>query len=327
MNKKDALRTYGTVLVCMMLLNFLLPRLLPGGPLDYIEGSDSGAMITETQKEAILAHYGLDQPVYVQFVQYLKDIILFDFGHSFSSKLPVREMILANLPNTLFIVGVAAIISTVLGLFFGLISGWKSGGRVDRSILMWMLGLSAIPEFLVGLILLLLFAVSVQWFPLSGAETPFLRDANMFTVFIDRLHHAFLPIMTLVLVNISSVYLIMRNSTIQIANEPFIEFAKIKGVKRATILFKHVAKAAILPIFTLIVIKIGTLLTGAVFVETVFSYPGIGKLLQEAILSRDYPLMHGLFFMFTVIILLLNALADLFYSRLDPRVKKVGENG
>ncbi|MBD8006475.1 ABC transporter permease [Bacillus norwichensis] len=322
---KSSIRTYGAVLVIVICLNFLLPRLLPGGPLDYIEGSDSGAIVTEAQRNAILEYYQLNESTTVQFLHYVKGVFTFDFGISFIYKAPVRDLLISYLPNTLLIVGIASVISTIIGIIAGLLAGWWNGRKMEQSLLYAVLTISAIPEFLIGLVLLLLLAVQVQWFPLSGAQTPFLRDATWWHMVIDRMYHATLPIITLVVVNIASVYLMMRNSAIEILREPFIEFAKVKGISRKRILLTHLGKAAILPVFTLIMIRLSTLFTGAVFVETVFSYPGIGRLLQEAIMARDYPLMHGLFFVFTIIVLLFNAIADVMYVRLDPRMKSGAE--
>lgn len=322
---KSSIRTYGAVLVIVICLNFLLPRLLPGGPLDYIEGSDSGAIVTEAQRNAILEYYQLNESTTVQFLHYVKGVFTFDSGISFIYKAPVRDLLISYLPNTLLIVGIASVISTIIGIIAGLLAGWWNGRKMEQSLLYAVLTISAIPEFLIGLVLLLLLAVQVQWFPLSGAQTPFLRDATWWHMVIDRMYHATLPIITLVVVNIASVYLMMRNSAIEILREPFIEFAKVKGISRKRILLTHLGKAAILPVFTLIMIRLSTLFTGAVFVETVFSYPGIGRLLQEAIMARDYPLMHGLFFVFTIIVLLFNAIADVMYVRLDPRMKSEAE--
>ena len=321
MKDKSSFKTYVLVFILIVLLNFLLPRLLPGGPLDFIEGSENGVMMTEAHKQAMIAYYQLEDSASEQFVNYLKGVLTFDYGFSFTHKSPVKEVIVSSLANTLFVVGISTILSLGIGLVLGLLSGWWSSKKRERWLLISMLGFSAIPEFLVGLTLLLLFAVNVHLFPLSGAETPFLRDASFIEIAIDRLHHAFLPITTLTFVSVASMYMMMRNSTIQVLKEPFIEFTRAKGISPKQIMFKHVAKAAILPIFTLMTNRIGTLLTGAVFVETVFSYPGIGKLLQEAILTRDYPLMHGLIFLFAFIILLINASADRLYAKLDPRVK------
>lgn len=312
---------YGTVFVILILLNFFLPRLMPGGPIEYLEGLDSGPMLTEQQKASMIEYYNLDASYLKQFVDYIVGIFKFDFGYSFSYKEPVTDLIFNHLPYTLWIVGISTILSIVIGVFLGLWSGWYYFKRNDRPFMLTMMAIGTLPEFLIGMGLLLIFAVYLQVFPMSGASTPFIDSTNSWAVLVDYAKHALLPIITLTIVSISSTYLLVRNETIQVIASPFIEFAQMKGIKRNRLVYRHIFRNAMLPIFTLLMIRIGMLFTGAIFVETLFSYPGIGKLLKEAVLSRDYPLMHGLFFVFSAIVLFFNALADLLYPKLDPRVK------
>lgn len=312
---------YGTVFVILILLNFFLPRLMPGGPIEYLEGLDSGPTLTEQQKASMIEYYNLDASYLKQFVDYIVGIFKFDFGYSFSYKEPVTDLIFNHLPYTLWIVGISTILSIVIGVFLGLWSGWYYFKRNDRPFMLTMMAIGTLPEFLIGMGLLLIFAVYLQVFPMSGASTPFIDSTNSWAVLVDYAKHALLPIITLTIVSISSTYLLVRNETIQVIASPFIEFAQMKGIKRNRLVYRHIFRNAMLPIFTLLMIRIGMLFTGAIFVETLFSYPGIGKLLKEAVLSRDYPLMHGLFFVFSAIVLFFNALADLLYPKLDPRVK------
>lgn len=312
---------YGTVFVLLILLNFFLPRLMPGGPIEYLEGLDTGPTLTEEQKEMLKEYYQLDGSLQEQLVRYLRGLLTFDFGVSFMHKQPVTDLILAHLPYTLFIVGISTVFSLILGILLGLWSGWFYYQRGDRPLMMFMMAVGALPEFLVGMILLLVFSVYLGLFPMSGASTPFLENETGWGIMLDALRHATLPIASLTILSISSTYLLVRNEAIQVIASPFIEFAKMKGLSNQRLLYRHIFKNALLPVFTLMMIRIGTHFTGAIFIETLFSYPGIGNLLKEAVLSRDYPLMHGLFFVFSVMILALNAFADLLYPKLDPRVK------
>ena len=168
---------------------------------------------------------------------------------------------------------------------------------------------------------MIVFGVMLNILPMSGAHTPFLENESGWAKLIDVAEHAILPIVTLTTVNLTRIYFLVRNETIQVASSPYIEFARMKGVREFRLIYRHTFKNVMIPIFTLIMIRIGFTFTGAIFVETLFSYPGIGQLLKESILSRDYPLMHGLFLLFALMILLCNALADLLYPKLDPRVK------
>ncbi|MED4609226.1 MULTISPECIES: ABC transporter permease [Paenibacillus] len=319
---KQAL-TYAGVLIFVLLLNFWLPRLMPGGPVDFLTGGgeDGAIFLTEVQKQAMLAYYHLDDSLWAQFTSYIRGLFTFDFGLSISYKQPVIEVIAEHLPWTLLIVGASTVLSTAAGLATGLLSAWWHPGRSDRSWFVGMLTLSAIPEFLIGMLLLII--LSVQWglMPLGGAETAFLRSSGWWGHAVDIARHAALPTLTLTLTNMSGLYLLMRNEAIRVRREPFVEFAEAKGIGERALLLRHVALNAALPLVTVIVMRIGGLVAGSVLAETVFAYPGIGKLLQEAILARDYPLLHGLFLLITVAVLLLNLLADLIYPRLDPRIR------
>ena len=289
MSRSNQIYTYIGVLVFVLLLNFWLPRLLPGGPVDFLTGGteDGAVFVSEVQREAMLDYYNLNDSLWEQFTSYITGIFTLDFGLSISYKTPVFDVIWVRLPWTLLIVGTATVLSVVIGLFAGLLSAWRHPDKTDRSLFLSMLGLSAIPEFIIGMILLILLAVEFKWLPLGGAETAFLRSPLWFDHVADIIKHMVLPVITLTLSNVASMYLFMRNEAIRVRNEPFIEFASSKGIGGQAVLMRHVARNAALPLVTIIAIRIGGLLAGSVLVETVFSYPGIGKLLQEAILARD----------------------------------------
>ncbi|GBF76961.1 ABC transporter permease [Paenibacillus sp. 598K] len=326
-SKKAA--SYGLVLLFIILLNFWLPRLLPGGPVDYITGggAEGAVFLTEAQKAAMLEYYKLNASLGEQFRQYMKGIATFEFGLSVGQKAPVYEVILARLPWTLLIVGLASLLSIVIGLLAGLYSAWKHPGRTDRGLFLSMLGISSIPEFLIGMTLLIALAAKLGWFPLSGARTAFLRSDSSWEAALDVLRHAALPALTLTLSSLAGLYLLMRNEALRVREEPYIEFAAAKGASSRVIVFRHIARNASLPLVTLIMIRMGMLIAGSILVETVFAYPGIGKLLQEAILGRDYPLLHGLFLLITLFVLLLNLIGDLLYPYLDPRIRKAENSG
>ncbi|MCY9516386.1 ABC transporter permease [Paenibacillus apiarius] len=320
--------TYLYVLIFVLLLNFVLPRLLPGGPIDFLEGGEDGPVfISDAQKAAMRDYYHLDESAWMQLADYVKGIFTFDFGQSFTYKMPVYEVIMNRLPWTLLIVGVATVLSIVIGIAAGLLSAWRHAGNHDRGWFLTMISVSTIPDFLTGMLFVLGFSVKWDWFPLGGAETPFYTPNGWWDLVIDVSWHAALPVVTLTVANTASIYLLMRNEAIRVLREPFIEFALAKGVGSGTILYRHVLRNAILPIITMVVVRLGGLLAGSVLVETVFSYPGIGNLLQEAILARDYPLLHGLFVLMTVFVLLLNMAADRIYPLLDPRIQTGKQGG
>ncbi|SFM21922.1 peptide/nickel transport system permease protein [Paenibacillus sp. 1_12] len=329
MLKNNKYSSYLLVLVFVLLLNFWLPRLLPGGPVEYIMGGgeDGVVFLTEAQKAAMLEYYHLDDSVGTQFMKYLKGIFTFDFGLSINYKAPVYAIIIERLPWTLCIVGIASVFSIIIGLLAGLYSAWRYPGKMDRSLFLSMLSLSTIPEFLIGMVLLISMSVKLKWFPLSGAQTAFLRSDLWIDHVTDIVRHAVLPALTLTIGSLAGMYLLMRNEAIRVRNEPYTEFASAKGIGWQGIMFKHIARNAALPLVTMIIIRMGALMAGSIIVETVFAYPGVGKLLQEAILGRDYPLLHGLFLMMTLFVLLLNFIADMMYPYLDPRIRTAVKRG
>ena len=298
---------------------------MPGGPLEYLDGQESGVTLTEQQKSSMIEYYGLNDSIVEQFFNYLIGLVQLDFGFSYSYKLPVTDIIMDHISYTLWIVGISSFLSILIGIVLGLISGWAHHRKGDHSLMSTMLAIGALPEFLFGMLLLIVFAVMFDILPMSGAHTPFLENESWGMQWLDTIKHALLPIATLTIVNLTRIYFLVRNETIQVASSAYIEFAKMKGVRELRLIYRHTFRNVLIPIFTLMMIRIGFTFTGAIFVETLFSYPGIGQLLKESILSRDYPLMHGLFLLFAVMILLCNALADYFYPKLDPRVKG-GEN-
>lgn len=314
--------TYAAVLILVILFNFLLPRFLPGGPVEYMAGGENASLfMSEEQKAVVLSYYHLNEPLWRQFVDYLYGVMTLNFGMSLTYKTSALAVVWSRLPWTLLIVGVSTLLSIAAGLLAGLYSAWKQRQGGGQPLFLTMLAVSAIPEFLLGLVFLIIFSIKLHWFPIGGAVTAFADQTRRLDEALDVLRHAALPILTLTVANISGLYLLARSEAGAALRQPFIEFAEAKGIGRGKLVFRHVLRNAILPMFTMIVIRIGGMLAGAVLVETVFSYPGAGKLLQEAILNRDYPLMHALFFIITVTALLLNMIADFLYSKLDPRIR------
>jgi peptide/nickel transport system permease protein len=315
--------------VVIIVLNFVLPRLMPGGPIAYLEGGGDDSMMlimTQEQKEKLLDYYGLDQPLHQQFFNFATGIFRGDLGTSIHFKTPVTEVIYAHAKWTVFLVGISILITVLMGILLGVASAWMQGSKRDYTLFTFLLTVGAIPEFVVAILLLLFFSIQWQWFPLSGSVTPFAEYgggmAGTIRYLGDLLHHAVLPVLTLTLANTPSIYLLMRASTLTVLQEPYLFATEAKGLSRMRILFLHTLKNALPPVMTLISLRIAFLFTGAILVETVFSYPGMGKLLYIAILSRDYPLMHGLFLVFTTVILLMNLAAELLYPILDPRIRR-----
>jgi peptide/nickel transport system permease protein len=311
---------YVIVIFLMLTLNFLLPRLMPGNPLVFLAGEDVGFM-SSTEKEAILEKHGLNQSIWQQYGTYIKNILTGDFGYSYQQKRPITELLIERLPWTLLLTGLGLVISTVIGVLFGTISAWKRGTKTDANLLTMFMFLSAMPSFWVGMILVSIFAAQLGWFPVFGAEAAWSNLKGM-DRFIDIVKHLVLPLSTLVLISVTSTFMIMRYSMLNVLGEDYIMMAKAKGVKDKVIKYKHAMRNALLPVATVFMLSLGFTLGGATVIETVFAYPGVGRLMFESVLSRDYPLIQATFLIITFSVVIANFLADLLYPLLDPKVGK-----
>lgn len=302
---------------------------MPGGPIAYLEGGgDESAMIvmTQEQQEKLLAYYDIDKPLPRQFILFVTGVFQGDLGMSIHFKSPVTEIIYAHAKWTIFLVGISIFLTVLIGTLLGVTSAWLQGSRRDYAIFSCLLAVGAMPEFVIAILFLLFFSIQLQWFPLGGSVTPFAEYGQgvLGTIAFlgDWLHHAALPVLTLVLANLSSIYLLIRASTGTVLREPYIFAAEAKGLSQKRILYCHTLRNALLPVMTLISLRIAFLFTGVILIETVFSYPGMGRLLYSAIIARDYPLMHGLFLVFTAAILTMNLVSELLYPILDPRIRR-----
>ncbi|KQL49821.1 peptide ABC transporter permease [Brevibacillus choshinensis] len=312
---------YVFVIFIMLTLNFLLPRLMPGSPLAFLAGEDVGLM-SASEKEAILESHGLNKSLWEQYALYLKNIVTGDFGYSYQQKMPIIEIVLDRLSWTLLLTGLNLIISTVLGVLFGTISAWKRGSNRDISLLTGFMFLSAMPSFWLGMILVSIFASQLGLFPIYGAETAWSNLKGLDRV-LDVGHHLVLPLTTLVLISVTNVFMTMRYSMLNVLGEDYIMMARAKGVKEKMIKYRHAMRNALLPVATVFMLSLGFMFGGATVIETVFAYPGIGRLMFEAVLSRDYPVIQASFLIITLSVVIANFLADVLYPILDP---KVGRN-
>jgi peptide/nickel transport system permease protein len=310
---------YVIVLFVAVTLNFLLPRMMPGNPLALIAGVDVG-LLTPEQRAELIEEVGLDDPVLDQYVDYWASIATGDLGTSYRSGRPIADMIAERLPWTLLIAGVALVVSGVVGVTLGAFSAWRRGGKIDLPLLTSMIALESLPSFWLGMLLISVFSVNLGLLPSFGAVTPAADLAGWERV-RDIAEHAALPIVTLSVLSIPGVYLTMRYSMLEVLGEDFIRTARAKGAREPRVLFGHVARNAIAPVVTYLAIQFGFAFGGAVITETVFSYPGLGRLVFEAVSGRDYPVMQAAFLVFTVAVLAANLVADLLYPILDPRTR------
>ena len=322
--KKNILRVaeYLLTIWVIVTVNFLLPRVMPGDPFLYIsaeEGQDT-AMFSEKQREYYRDFYGLDRPVVDQYLSYIGEVCTGNLGHSIYYGSSVRKLILRRLPWTLFLVLSAIALSSAGGLALGGFSATHRASWVDKFLFLLHVVLSSVPAFLIGLILLFVFAAGLRWFPLSGAITPFPAQQSFWQRLIDILQHGVLPIAALALARTAHMYLLSRGTVIGVLEKAYIRTARAKGLSKLRILLNHILRNAFPPVCTRIFMSLGTLVGGAILVENIFAYPGLGRLMRDAVLVHDYPLIQGIFLVVTILVLGANWAADWIQPKLDPRL-------
>lgn len=322
MRRYLAMRTLAMIITFIgaITIVFLLSRTTGDPFLELVEQDPS----TPPEVLARLrARYGLDKPLYLQYVDFILATFRGDFGHSLMFNGPVFDVIAKRLPWTIFLLFTTITISTVLSVYIGAYTAWKRGSKFDTSVNSLAIFLRATPAFWLGMIVLMVFGFYLDWFPLFGAieagknyggwlDPEFLKDVA---------YHAALPMGSLLLRQVGINVLYMRNATVEVLGEDFMTTARAKGCPERTMLFRHALKNSILPMVTVTALRFGFLVDGAILTETVFSYPGTGRLIFQAITNDDFFLIQGAFIMISVTVLIANFIADILYGVLDPRVK------
>lgn len=321
---------YTMLALAVLLLNFLLPRLLPGDPLDFdsAEGMNAAVAVLPAQARAELrAQYHLDDPLPAQLRAYIADLARGDLGWSISRSAPVAALIAERLPWTLALVLTATLVASALGVGLGLLTAWR-GGWTSRLILGTATALAALPEFLVAMLLLLLFAIGLEWFPLTGGQVTFAPPADDLTGWLvvlgNRLRRLMLPGVTLALAATAGFVLLTRGAVASVLGAPFLTTARAKGVREMRVALRHALPNALLPILTLFGIRLGHVLGGAIVVERVFGIPGVGFLAFEAVRARDYPVIQAVFLLSSMAVLVANLATELLYRWIDPRQASAG---
>jgi len=316
---------YLITMFLVLSLNFLLPRMMPGDPLAYLTGdplADMPVAISEEMRAKLLAYYGLDRPVAEQYGDYLLHLAHGNLGWSIYYNAPVSAILLGRLRWTLLLMGTATVIYVTLGILLGAISAWQRGTRTDVALLVSTFSFGSCPPFFLAMLLIIFLGVKLGAFPIGGAKNPAAIHPEGVGQVLDVLHHLFLPCLALVLTHLSGVYLLMRNSMLGVLGEDYIQTARAKGLSERDVLLRHALPNSLLPIVTMVAMRLGFLIMGTMFVEVVFAYPGMGTLVYEAAIARDYPLLQGAFLLIMVSVMLFNLGADLVYARLDPTVRR-----
>ncbi|WP_259454070.1 ABC transporter permease [Streptomyces ginkgonis] len=316
---------YLVALWAALTLNFFIPRLMPGNPVDTLLAKlqQRGGAVDPSARRSYELLLGTDtgEPLWWQYTSYLGNVLRGDLGVSVSAfPAEVTEVIGQSLPWTVVLVGIATLLSFTLGVTLGTITGWRRGSRLD-SLIPATTVLAAVPYFWLALILVLIFSSTLQWFPLFGGYDTYLATGWNWDFISSAIYHGTLPALTIVISSVGGWLLGMRNMMVATGSEDYILTAHAKGLRERRIMTRYAARNAVLPSLAGFAISLGFVVSGSIITEQVFSYPGIGSKLLQAVENSDYALMQGIFLVITVAVLAANLLVDLLHGFIDPRTR------
>ena len=306
------------LILAIVICNFILLKLAPGDAAEVLAG-EAAAGTVEYLAE-LRARFGLDQPMYMQLWHYIVKLATLDLGFSFRHNQTVLSLILDRLPATLLLMFSGMGLAVVIGATLGVLASQRVNQLRDNIISVFAILSFSVPVFWLGLMLIVVFSVNLGWFPAGGMETMASGKHGVARA-LDILHHMVMPVTTLGLFYVALYTRVMRASMLEVFNQDFVTTARAKGLSERRITFRHVFRNALLPMVTLVGVQFGALLGGSVLVETVFSWPGLGRLAFEAVFQRDINLLLGILLMCSVLVVLSNILVDVMYSQLDPRIR------
>ncbi|MEF8786526.1 MAG: ABC transporter permease [Haloarculaceae archaeon] len=299
------------VLLGVTVITFFMVHLIPGDPIDYITAFTD---ISPAQKEAIRAEYGLDDPIYIQYIDWVTNAAQLDFGESIITERAVSAEIMDRLPYTLLMGGMALGVALVTAIPTGIVAAYYEGTKIDEASRVFALFGIAMPNFWLGLILILVFASTLQMFPVLPPTAEGLLSVQMIV-------YTILPAIALGTASTALLMRLMRSSMVEELNKEYVTMARAKGLPERTVIRKHVLKNSLISVVTVTALQIAFLISGAVVVEIVFSYPGIGRLLVDRVAQRDFPVIQALVLIIGVSVLVMNLIADIVYAYLDPRIR------
>ena len=307
--------SFGLAALAMIYVSYSLPRLLPG---DFVTAMYSSSDVTLTaEQEVELRVYYTEKS---GFGNYLLRLVRLDWGYSYAFLTPVSELFFSALPWTLLLLGTANILSMLIGFVTGVEAAWRRESSVEKGMVGGMTILEGIPEISTGIILLVVFAFHLQWFPAAGADTAY-AEATIVKHLTTVVHHLILPLATLVLAYFPGNFLLTRNSMMMVIKAPFVTTAKAKGLTAYRIRYAHAARNALLPLVTRFGLRLAFMITGALVVEKIYSYPGLGTLLINAIQARDLPVIQAVVLFSSLIVLTIILCLEFFYRIIDPRIE------
>ncbi len=305
------------LLVAVLVLNFSMMHLAPGDVADTISQSMGGA--DQELLDQIRADYGLDQPFYIQLGRYIGGVLQFDLGFSFFYNQPVTELILQRLPATLLLVITAQLLALFIGVIMGVVSARKPNGILSHFVTFLALFGYAAPVFWTGILLLIAFSLKVQWFPVAGMQDVTI-EGGFWAHFVDVARHMVLPVITLGSLFLALYSRLARATMMETLGSDFVRTAKAKGLSTNQVVYKHALKNSLSPVITLAGLQFSAVISGAVLVEAVFSWPGLGTLAFQSIIARDTPTILGILFFSALVVIVGNLLTDLALRLVDPRV-------
>jgi peptide/nickel transport system permease protein len=307
------------VLIGVAIVSFLILKLAPGDIADILAG-ESGTTTPEYAAE-LRARFGLDQPVWLQLWNYLTKAATLDLGYSQRFGMPVIELIASRVPATLIVMAASTVLAVVVGTLLGVVAARFVNRPIDTAISVVALLCYATPLFWIGLMMIVLFSVELGWLPSSGFETLGVANKGSFARTLDIARHAAMPSVALALFYLAVYARLTRASMLETLSQDYVKLARAKGISETRVALRHALPNAILPTVTMTGVQINTLLGGAVLVETVFAWPGIGRLAYEAVFTRDHNLLIGILLISSVLVITINLVVDLLYAWLDPRIE------
>lgn len=326
MSRYVVLRTIQLVITLFIILTliFIMFESLPLKPQELLALNPN---INPSQKEVLEKLYGFDKPIEQRYFIYMKNMLTFNFGDSFTSAQPVWDQLQERIPRTILLFGLSTVLAYLIGIYLGAWIAWRRGGIADGTSVLVSLAFYNMPSFWIGLIFLVVFSSRLGWFPLTGwydptASLPGGSQGDLLYDTINVMWHMFLPLIVLLLLNLAGTILLMRTAMLDVIGENYMITAKAIGFSERKVLFKYGARNAMLPVVTSFIISIVFSVSGAVVLENVFSFPGMGALYIKSLLQLDFPVAEATLFIITLLVLLGNFLADLIYGYLDPRVRQ-----
>lgn len=307
------------ILIGITIITFFVMHITPGKPTDSI--TDMNMKVTVEAKERLQHLYGLDKPVYIQYYDWLKRLIVFDFGNSFKDSRSAREKILERLPATILLNFLSLFFICLISIPLGIYCAIKKDSFYDKSITILLFISYSVPSFWLALMFMILFGVQLGWLPISGLISFDFDTMNIFEKIFDITKHLILPVSVSVIVSLASLSRYTRSGMLEVLKQDYIKTAYAKGLTDKQVIFRHALKNTLLPMITIIGLSIPGLIGGSFIFETIFSYPGIGRLGYEAVMARDYPVVMGIATITAVLTLLGNIIADILYTYVDPRIK------